>query len=208
MLGLVFLAALGMRGAHWSGQARHNPVFHAPGMDEGKHHEWAQLIASGEGLGPRPYFRAPLYYHLLGGLYAAVGPQVAFARALGCVLGALTCCLLARLGIALGGVGVGLLAGLIAAVYWPLVYFDALLLTVGLEVFLNVLMLLLLLAAVRRGSLPLFLLAGVVWGLSALNRPNVLAFAPGILAWIWIGSRLADRPRRWCLPGRRWRCCR
>ena len=41
MLGLVFLAALGMRAAHWSGQARHNPIFHAPRMDEGKHHEWA-----------------------------------------------------------------------------------------------------------------------------------------------------------------------
>jgi len=196
MLGLVFLVALGMRGAHWSGQARHNPIFHAPRMDEGKHHEWAQLIASGEGLGPRPYFRAPLYYYLLGGLYAAIGPKVAFARALGCVLGAVTCCLLARLGIALGGGRVGLLAGLIAALYWPLVYFDALLLTVGLEVFLNVLMLLLLLAAVRRASLSLSLLAGVVWGLSAITRPNVLALAPGILAWIWIGSRLPDRPRR------------
>jgi Tfp pilus assembly protein PilF len=81
-------------------------------------------------------------------------------------------------------------------VYWPLVYFDNQLLTVGLEVFLDVLMLLVLLIGVQRGKLWLFLLASVVWGLSALTRPNVLVLAPGLLIWIWIGRRLGARPLR------------
>ena len=165
-------------------------------MDEQVHHEWAQQIASGRGLGSQPFFRAPLYYYLLGGVYAVCGSQIALARFLGCVLGAGTCYLVARLGMRLGGFALGLLAGLLAAVYWPLVYFDNQLLSVGLEVFLNVLLLLLLIRAVQRGSLMMFLAAGVVWGLSVLARPNVLALAPGILLWLWIGARLAQRQYR------------
>ncbi len=194
VIGCVFLAALGMRCLHAWGQARNNVFFSAPIMDEEKHHEWAQLLASGEGLGDKPYFRSPLYYYCLAGIYKVCGPSLTLARLLGCLLGAASCYLIARLGTSLGGFRVGLIAGLIAALYWPLIHFDTLLLTAGLEIFLNLLMLLLLLHAVRRASLPLFLAAGVVWGLSALARPNVLAFAPGILVWILIAPR--PTPRR------------
>jgi len=196
LLGLVFVVALALRLANWWGQWQHNPFFESPIMDEQRHHEWAQLIASGVGMGPRPFFRAPLYYYLLGGLYAVFGVNIALARLLGCLLGAATCYLVARLGVALGGLGVGLLAGLLMAFYWPLIYFDNLLLTVGLEVFLDVLLLLLLLRVAtgdlasrggEGGSLRWLLAAGVVWGLSAITRPNVLAFAPGVALWLWLG---------------------
>ena len=110
-----------------------------PIMDEDKHHEWAQLVLSGEGLGDRPFFRAPLYYYLLAAFYAVFGVNPAAARLAGCLMGGVSCYLIARLGIALSGFRVGFIAGLIAAVYWPLVYFDEQLLTVGLEIFLNLL---------------------------------------------------------------------
>jgi tetratricopeptide (TPR) repeat protein len=188
-LALVFVVALGLRGLHVWGQARNNPFFYAPTMDEEVHHQWAQQIASGAGLGPHPFFRAPLYYYLLAGLYALFGPSLVLARVAGGVLGAATCYLIARLGRALAGWQAGLLAGLIAAVYWPFIHFDTLLLTVGLEVFLNVLMLLLLLRAAERNSWLLFLLSGVVLGLSVLTRPTILALAPVIVVWLWAKSK-------------------
>lgn len=193
LLVLVLLVALGLRGGYLWGQARNNPMFARPVMDAGFHHEWAQRIAAGEGLEERPYFRAPLYYYLLAGIYKLFGPHVLAGRIAGCILGALSCYLLAWLGVALAGFRAGLLAGLIAAFYWPFIYFDAELLTVGLEVFLNVALLIVLLRAARRDSRPLFLAAGIIWGLSAITRPNVLAFAVGIFAWLWIAYR----------PGRR-----
>lgn len=196
-LGLVFLLALVLRGVHAWGQARNNPFFYAPAMDEEVNHQWAQRVASGAGLGPTAFFRAPLHSYLLGGLYALFGPNLALARTLGALLGAVTCYLLARLGVILGGFATGLIAGLIAAVYWPLIHFDSQLLTTGLEGFFNVLLLLLLLCAARRDSLVLFGLAGVAWGLAALTRPNVLAFAPGLLLWLWMARRRAPRPLRW-----------
>ncbi len=189
----IFVLALVLRGLYCWGQAEHNPFFWSPTMDEARHHVWAQQIASGEGLGEKPYFRAPLYYVLLGWMYAVAGVKIAVARGIGCVLGAVSCYLIARLGVAFTSFRVGWLAGLIAAVYWPLIYFDAQLLTANLEVFLNLVLLLLLYHAVRRASLWLFLAAGVVWGLSAITRPNVLALAPGILAWLWVGAALAPR---------------
>jgi len=194
---LVFVVALVVRGLHWWGQMRHNPFFYAPIMDERMHHEWAQLIAAGQGLGNKPFFRAPLYYYLVAAIYALVGPQIAIARLAGCVLGAASCSLLACIGVRLGGLAVGLMAGLLAAFYWPLIHFDEQLLTVGLEIFLNLLTLELLLRATgvdtpdapveAAGSSRLwYLAAGVTMGLSALARPNVLVLAPAIAVWLWL----------------------
>lgn len=226
LLALVFVVAFGVRFLHWWGQMRHNPFFQAPIMDERMHHEWAQLIATGDGLGERPFFRAPLYYYMVAGIYALFGPTIAVARLVGVVIGAASCYLVARIGTLLDRPRVGVLAGLLAAFYWPLVHFDEQLLTVGLEIFLNLLMLWLLLAAVRReevleppqttggtapsrsrlgtegtapsrsrfGQLALYGLAGIVWGLSALARPNVLAFAPVLLIWLWVVLRAERAP--------------
>jgi Tfp pilus assembly protein PilF len=193
LLGLVVLTALGMRVGHSWGQQQHNPLFFTPIMDEQKHHEWAQSIAAGSGLpepfAGRPFFRAPLYYYLLAGLYKLVGPNLAVARLAGCVLGAATCLLIARLGLTLGGLRVGVIAGLLAAVYWPMVVFDTQLLTVGLELFLNVLLLLLLVVAPANGRRWYWLSCGVVFGLAALARPNILALAPGIVLWLWLAHK-------------------
>lgn len=226
LLALIFVAALGVRALHWWGQMRHNPFFHAPVMDEKMHHEWAQLIATGEGLGDKPFFRSPLYYYVVAGVYALFGPSLTVARFVGIVIGAASCYLVARIGTLLGGLRVGLLAGMLAAFYWPLIHFDEQLLTVGVEIFLNLLMLWLLLVAVERdgaidasrtvgetapsrsrlgattGAKPgrftmvMYGLAGVVWGLSALARPNVLAFAPGLVIWLWVVLRSTSVNRR------------
>lgn len=198
LLALVFLVALGLRGAYLWGQAQHNPMYSDLKMDSGIHNMWACQIVSGEGLGNRPYFRAPLYYYFLAAIYKVAGPNPTAARIAGCVAGALTCYVVAHLGVLLAGFVPGLLAGLIAAFYWPFVYFDCELLTVGLEVLLDVGFLYLLLRAARRDTPLLFLLGGIVLGLSAITRPNVLAFAPAIVLWLWIVAREPrPRPLRW-----------
>jgi len=197
LVGLVFVGALAVRGVYLWGQSLSNPLFDHPIMDARVHHDWAQQIASGQSWGEKPYFRAPFYYYTLSFLYKLFGTSVAVGRVAGCLLGAATCYLIARLGIVLGGFRAGLLAGIIAAVYWPFIYFDAEPLTVGLEVLLDVALLLLLTVAARQHAPRLFLTCGVVWGLSAITRPNVLAFLPGILVWLWLVLPREQRAKAW-----------
>lgn len=197
LVGLVFVGALAVRGVYLWGQSLSNPLFDHPIMDARVHHDWARQIASGEGWGEKPYFRAPLYYYTLGILYKLFGTSVAVGRVAGCVLGAATCYLIAWLGIVLGGFRAGLLAGIIAAAYWPFIYFDAEPLTVGLELLFDVALLLLLTVSARHRAPWLFLICGVVWGLSAITRPNVLAFLPGILIWLWLALPREQRAKAW-----------
>lgn len=192
---VVFVLALSFRGAYLWGQAHNNPIFDYPQMDGLVHHTWAKQIAAGEGMEARPYLRAPLYYYGLALLYKLFGPSVVLARCAGAVLGAISCVLIARLGQALGGTRTAWVAGLIAAFYWPFVYFDAELLTTGTEVLLDVLFMLALIGAGKSGKIKSFAGAGAVWGLSALARPNVLALAPAIWLWSWIATR-GDRTKR------------
>lgn len=196
LLGVAGLALL-LRLAFVWGQWQHNPLFSSPVMDGLVHHEWAAQIARGEGMGRNPYFRAPLYYYFLAGLYVLFGPHPAAGRIAGAVIGALTATLVARLGVLLGGLGVGALAGALAAAYWTLIYYETELLTVGLELLLNVALLIVLLRAAQTHQAWRFLAAGLLWGLSAITRPNVLAVAPGVAAWLWFVTPRATRVRRW-----------
>lgn len=192
----VFILALALRLIYLAGQAAHNPTFDAPIMDMRVHHEWASQFARGEpmrAIADKPYFRAPLYYTALGVMYKLFGAEVWIGRVLGCLLGAASCWLIARLGTRLEGFRVGLVAGVLAAIYWPFWYFDAELKTVGLEVFLDLLLLLALLWAARqRRAGWAYALAGLAWGLSAITRPNVLAVLPGIALWLLLTLRDSD----------------
>ena len=198
----VAVLALALRAVYLWGQAQHNPFFEVVRGDAYDHHAWAQAIAFGPGMDPEPYYRAPLYYYLLAALYTAVGPSIVAARLAGACIGALTVYAIGRLGAGLAGYRAGLFAGLLAAAYWPAIYFDGELLTVGLECLLEVCLLLALLSATRRNSMGVLALAGVAWGLCALARPNFLALAPALVAWLFIalpGTRLAGR--KWLASG-------
>ncbi len=198
ILGLVGLAALAIRLLYLWGQARNNPLFEIPKVDAFDHHQWAQEIAAGRGMEATPYYRAPLYYYLLGDLYRIVGPSVLWGKVAGSVMGAATSYLIARFTASLAGFRAGLLAGILAACYWPAIYFDAELLTVGLECLLAIALALFLHSASRHDSIYRFGLAGLVWGLAIITRPNFLAFAPAILAWVFMTlPGKSPNPRKW-----------
>ncbi|MEE3327757.1 MAG: tetratricopeptide repeat protein [Myxococcota bacterium] len=202
VLWLITALALALRLAYLWGQSRNNPLFLLPRVDAHWHQGWAEQIASGQGMDPEPYYRAPLYYYLLGGLYWLVGPHVLWGRLLGCALGSLTTYVTARLGFSLGGFRVGVLAGLLAAFYWPGIYFDAELLTASLESLLGASLVLMLVYAGRENGIRAFFAAGLIWGLACIARPNFLALAPVILVWLfWLTPVSVSMSRRWARGG-------
>ena len=190
LLGIV-LVALTLRLVYVS-ELRSSPLTADPQLDELYHDQWGQAIANGERFVEGPYFRAPLYPAFLGAVYKVFGHGYVVPRVIQAVIGALSCGLLFLIGRRLFGRAVATVAGFAAAGYWILIYFDGELLIPTLIVFLDLLLIWLLLRAGRSAGIAVHAAAGVVLGLSAIARPNILLFAPAIVIWLLVAHR-----RRW-----------
>ena len=156
----LFLAALAVRGLYLSQYAT-TPFFWVPQMDALYHDLAAQDIAAGR-WSQEPYFRAPLYYHLLGLVYKLFGHSFWAARGVQALIGSGSCVLLYLLGLRLFRPGVALLAAAAMALYGPLVYFDGELHTPVVEVFLGLAFLFFLVRAGQTGATRDWLLAGAL----------------------------------------------
>ena len=91
------------------------------------------------------------------------------------------------------GPSVGFIGGLIAAVYGPLIYFDARLLPAGLATFFALVSLLLLMRAVERPTRSIFTAAGFALGLASLTAAILAALIPGVAIWLfyWLRKKAA-----------------
>jgi 4-amino-4-deoxy-L-arabinose transferase-like glycosyltransferase/Flp pilus assembly protein TadD len=167
-------------------QWQRNPMFDHPGMDELYHDQWAQAIAAGKAFVEGPYFRAPLYPAFLGLVYKLFGHSYMAARMAQAALDSLSCGLLFIAGRQVFSRRVAAVAGLAAASYWMLIFFTGELLIAPLIVFFDVLLICLLLRSAKKPGALIYGLAGLVMGISAVARPNILLFAPAVVLWMVI----------------------
>ncbi|MEN6302390.1 MAG: tetratricopeptide repeat protein [Armatimonadia bacterium] len=183
---VVFMLALGVRLVYLL-QLRHSPGFACPIMDAAYHDQWARQIAAGDWVGREAFFRAPLYPYFLGTIYAIFGTDYLAVRVVQFVLGALTCVLIYWLGLSTRGRAVGLLAGLGAALYGPMIYYEGELQLPVLETLFAAALLLSVAVAMKRPErLGPWAMAGLSVGLFALTRPNVLVFVPVLAVYVLV----------------------
>lgn len=185
LLAVVLLVALLVRVAYVLA-LRESPYFEAPILDPAYHVDWARSLAAGQTFEEGPYFRAPLYPYLLGLVTALLGEGLLAPRLLQVLLGVATAYLTYRVGREAFSPREGLLAGASAATYWVLVYFDGELLlpTLATPLYLAALLATLRLRGAEATPRRL-LLAGLLWGLGTITRPNVLLLAPVLGLWLW-----------------------
>ena len=138
ILAVVVLVALVIRVIYVL-QLRDSPLFSHPILDSQVHDGWARSIVAGEEVFTGAYFKAPLYPWFLATIYKIAGPGYLVPRLVQAVMGSLSCGLVYLVGREAFGRATGALAGLAAATFWVLVYFDAELLVEPLGVFLNLL---------------------------------------------------------------------
>jgi tetratricopeptide (TPR) repeat protein len=188
LLAAIVLFAFALRLVHVL-QLRSSPLFDHPQMDELYHDQWAQAIVAGKTFIQGPYFRAPLYPAFLAAVYTVFGHDYLAPRIVQAVLGGLSCGLLFLIGRKAFGRAIGAVAGFAAGSYWMLIYFDGELLIPSLIVFLDLLLIWLLLHAARAPGKLVYALAGIVLGLSATARPNVLLFGPAVVIWLLVVHR-------------------
>ena len=189
----VFAAALLVRFLYlW--QYRSNPFFVDPAMDPRNHDLWARsLLAGRDFLAGHPYFRAPLYPYFLAGTYAVSGGSYLAPRVAQALLGTLSAGGVLLIARHYFGRWTGFAAGLVAATFWLFVYFEGELLIVSLAIALDLAALWCFIHASERGAPRLALASGLLLGLSALARPNILAFAALAFVWLLIRARADAR---------------
>lgn len=189
---VLFAVAVALRMVYVLALQEH-PAFDAPMMDAAYHYDWARALAAGEEFQDGPFFRAPLYPLFLGAWVKVFGAEAESGtlalRLVQSVLGGLTAVLTYRLGARAFGQSVGAVSGLIVALSWVLVAFDA-------ELLIPVLLVPLLLLALERllwwnfeDAPKKALLVGALFGLAAIARPNILALMPVLFAWTLWSSR-------------------
>lgn len=167
-------------------QIKSNPYFDTPQIDPLWHDNWAKEIARGDWIGKDVFFRAPLYPYFRGILYIIFGESYYIVSLIQILIGSLSCVLIYLLAKKLFHRTIGVIASVIACFYGPFIHFDAEPELPVLEIFLDLLVLLLLVGAGTKLKKRWWLLAGVVLGLSAIVRPNILIFVPFALLWISI----------------------
>lgn len=155
-------------------------------MDELYHDTLAQQVASGQWIGTEPFFRAPLYIYLLALTYKIFGHSYFLPRLFQILIGSLSCVLIFFIAKKLFNQTVGILSGVVASFYAMLFFYDASLLTTGLEIFLDLALFALLILTAKKPKPLNWFFCGIVLGLSAIARPNILIFTPFILIWMLV----------------------
>lgn len=181
----VFGLAIILRLIYLLQQRTADPLFNYPILDGLYHHNWAVSIVKGAFLGRESFFRAPLYPYFLALIYKIFGIGFFMPRVVQSLLGSLSCVLTYRLGRAILGENVGLIAGLIAAAYPLSIYYENELLIPALLIFLVLVAVQATRwAAARPAAKTRWLAAGIAWGLAAVTRPNVLLSVASLPVWL------------------------
>lgn len=190
-VGAIFATALVLRLLHLQQIAAHDPFFDQPAADPRFYHEWALRIAGGDWLGEGVFLHGPLYPYLLAILYRIFGEGFLLPRLVQCVVGAGTCVLTWGLARELFRGRVAEVAGFGAAVYPMLVFYEGSLLLENWLLPLVTGAAWLSLRALAAPTSRRWLGVGVVVGLGALARPNLLLYAAFLVGWL----AFALRPR-------------
>lgn len=155
---------------------------------------WAQDILQGRA-GPPVYFFGPLYPHLLALLWGLFGRSQIIILWFQVLIGSLSCGLVSILGWQVFDRKVGLLAGVLAIFYAAEIFYEGVLLMATTLYFLHLLLLVSIFWVIRRQRWYYWVIPGILLGLSAIGRANILAFLPFLLFGIVIHTARSGKKR-------------
>jgi len=194
---IVVAAAAGFRILAWS-QLSATPFFTTPVIDASSFDIWARTLLEGRVFSADAFFKPPLYPYLLSGLYGLFGSSIQAVQILQSMLGVVTAGVVLVIGRRVWSPTVGLTAGLITALWPVLPFFETQLLAETWTTLLTLIALeRLLLRNKHAWTLPGWgrtAVAGLLFGVAALGRPNILLLIPAVALW---ASWERGRPRRW-----------
>ncbi len=160
------------------------PSFNAPTVDAQTYDRIARALASGQPMDQEMFWQPFFYPFFLAGVYRTLGPSMLAAKLLQVALGGLTCVLTFALGRRLFDLRTAIIAGLIAAAYGPMIFFESSLVATGWAAFWSAALMLVFLRAAEDPRARSGLLLGLVGAASILTRPTFLPFFFAGCAWL------------------------
>lgn len=167
-------------------QLQHHPLLQpGAGLDTDAYLRLARAVIGGDlALGPGLYYLSPLYIYFLAAALS-VGDSLTFVRVVQAVLGTAAVACVFGTARAWYGERAGWIAAALAALTGVFTFYEAVVFQSALDPFLTAAALLALADGSDRQAASGFrqkiLLAGVLFGLQTLNRPNVLIAVAGVV---------------------------
>jgi hypothetical protein len=179
---IIVALALVLRGLHVFFTLRYNPLAADLQLDAAGYDRWANALAFGGDPGPTTLMQAPIYPWFLSLLYRVFGPNLLMVRSVQALVGTASCGLIMLCTRRFfRSTAAAILAGLFAALYAPLIFYEGLILPATIVVFLNILFVTILFTDARPGT-PRIIASGVVLGAAgAANPPTLLLFPFALL---------------------------
>jgi tetratricopeptide (TPR) repeat protein len=190
----ILLVALALR-LIFQWEIRDHPLSRQLFLDPAFYDRWARSIAAGDWLGRSQgiFYGNPLYPYFLALIYTLFGRSLFIVKVIQSLLGTITCLLLILIGRRVFDRTTGLLAGLLAALYAPFIFYEGTITIASVGLFLSVLSVLWLVSTIPpgyRGALT----GGLSWGLRSLARFDATILAG--LGWLLGHPGRSSRRRR------------
>jgi len=138
----IFFLALGLRLLYWLLLKQQYFFYDHPGSDVTYYQDWAFDIAGGNWAGRQAFFGLPLYPYFLAVLVRLCLANLEAVRLLHILLGSFNCVLIFLAAKKIFSFKTAVLAGLLAATNFIMIYFDWIMMPVPLIIFLSLIILL------------------------------------------------------------------
>jgi tetratricopeptide (TPR) repeat protein len=193
-LAVILLLALALRLAYLS-QVRSHPLFTVLTGDPAVYFAQARDVLSGRLVPDHAYFHSsPLYPFFLALVARLGGENLHAIRVVQSCIGTLSVCLVFVLTRLTLGRGSALIAGALAALYVPFIFFEAEVLEITIVIAAVLGSLTMLVLAIDRSRVWMAIAAGSLVGIAGLGKPNILLFAPA--GAVWLFARWRERVER------------
>ena len=166
-----------------------HPGFTVPMIDEKWHWEWAHEIINKSFWGENAYFRAPLYPYLLAFLSWITDSSIFWTKFLQTMLSGGTAVFIYLLGHRLFNRATGIVSGFIYALYGTMLFYETMFLIPILFLFFVTWGMYRIVVSRDSLSKRTWLVTGLIFGLAAISRPNILLVVPFLMLWMYLTTR-------------------
>jgi 4-amino-4-deoxy-L-arabinose transferase-like glycosyltransferase len=178
-----------------------SPTFRVSIIDSATYDEHARALLSTGAFGPQFFWQGFFYPFFLAIVYMLTSGSMLAARIVQVVLGSLLCVGVCGLGSKIFNRRTGFAAGLIAALYGPLIFYDVEILDSGFSAIWALVLVLLVLRAESAKGVWLGFLLGLCGALSVITRGTFLPFF--VAACVWLVYAWRRGAAKWSVIGAR-----